>query len=271
MLLAFDIGNTNIVMAAFEKDQLVKKWRIFTDTRKMADEYALLIIQLLAQDGLTPSIFHDVIISSVVPAILPAFKELSETYFSCTPWVVGENITDVGIEFIADHPNEVGSDLLVNAVGGYQRYGGQSILIDFGTATTFQHISLEGVYTGVVIAPGIGMSLDGLHQACAKLPRIGVNCPEKVLGNNTVDAMQSGIFWGYLGLIEGIISRIEQEQDASMKVIATGGLASLFAQETDAIDIVDKDLTLYGLYYVYETTQAKAREESSLDKIINSE
>lgn len=264
MLLAIDIGNTNIVVAAFEGEQLVKKWRIFTDTRKMADEYGLLLSQLLEKDGIALSAFHDVIISSVVPAVLPAFKEFVSTHFHKEALVIGENIPNIGIEFIADHPKEVGSDLLVNAVAGYQRYGGQCIIIDFGTATTFQHISLEGVYTGVVICPGIGMSLDGLHRACAKLPRIGVEQPKKVLGNNTVDAMQSGIFWGYMGLIEGIIKRIEHEQGGEEhKVIATGGLASVFAQETDKIDIVDPDLTLFGLYHVYVTS---SQSQSELDK-----
>jgi type III pantothenate kinase len=247
MLLAIDSGNTNIVFAVFDGEKRLGEWRAATDAKRTADEYAVWLSQLMKLDGLEPSQIDQAILATVVPEALFSLKTLCRRYFKSEPLVVGENGVDIGIAVKVDAPDEVGADRLVNAAAAHERYKGSLIVIDFGTATTFDVVDGEGAYCGGVIAPGINLSLDALHQAAAKLPRIAVERPETVIGRRTIPAMRSGIYWGYVGLIEGVIARIRSEFGAEMTVIATGGLAPLFADATKAIQHLDPDLTLRGL------------------------
>lgn len=252
MLLAIDAGNTNIVFAIFADGELRSQWRLSTDARKTADEYALGLTQLMELEGISRQAIDSAIISTVVPGALFALRLLCRHYFACEPLVVGEPGVDTGILVPFERASEVGSDRLVNAVAAFKKFGGNSIVVDFGTATTFDVIDDEGNYQGGIIAPGINLSMDALHRAAAKLPTIAIGKPEKVIGISTVTAMQSGIYWGYVGLIEGIIRRIMQEYGMQMKVVATGGLASLFYKEMDIIEYLEPDLTMVGLQMIYE-------------------
>ena len=251
MLLAIDSGNTNIVFAVYDGDERRGEWRSSADPSRTADEYAVWLTQLMALEGLTRDGVSDAIIANVVPAAAYSLRALCRDYFTSEPLVVGEPGVELGVEALVDHPEEVGADRLVNTVGAYQRHGGPLIVIDFGTATTFDIIDDEGNYYGGVIAPGINLSLEALHVAAAKLPRIAVKKPERVIGKATVPAMQSGVFWGYIGLIENIVRRVAEEYGADMKVVATGGLAPLFAEATEAIDHLDPELTMRGLLEIY--------------------
>ncbi|MFQ5938931.1 MAG: type III pantothenate kinase [Alphaproteobacteria bacterium] len=251
MLLAIDSGNTNIVFAVYDGDERRGEWRSSADPGRTADEYAVWLTQLMALEGLTREDVSDAIIANVVPAAAYSLRALCRDYFGREPLVVGEPGVELGVEALVDHPEEVGADRLVNTVGAYQRHGGPLIVIDFGTATTFDIIDDEGNYYGGVIAPGINLSLEALHVAAAKLPRIAVKQPERVIGKATVPAMQSGVFWGYIGLIENILRRVAEEYGADMKVVATGGLAPLFAEATEAIDHLDPELTMRGLLEIY--------------------
>ena len=192
------------------------------------------------------------IIATVVPATLFSLKTLCQRYFDCDPLIIGDANINLGIEVLLDNPQEVGSDRLVNAVAAFERYGGPLIILDFGTATTFDVIDSQGNYFGGVIAPGINLSLEALHQAAAQLPRVAISKPDTVIGKSTVPAMKSGIFWGYVSMIEGLVGRIEEEFGAKMDVVATGGLAALFLNATDRITKADPDLTLRGLYLIYK-------------------
>jgi type III pantothenate kinase len=247
MLLAIDSGNTNIVFAVFDGDKRLGEWRAATDAKRTADEYAVWLSQLMKLDGIAPEKIDQAILATVVPEALHSLKTLCRRYFDSEPLVVGEKGVDVGISIKVEAPDEVGADRLVNAASAHERYKGPLIVIDFGTATTFDVVDRDGAYYGGVIAPGINLSLDALHQAAAKLPRIAVERPEKVIGKRTIPAMRSGIYWGYVGLIEGLVARIKSEFGAEMTVIATGGLAPLFADATKAIHHLDPDLTLRGL------------------------
>lgn len=251
MLLAIDSGNTNIVFAVYDGDERRGEWRSSADPSRTSDEYAVWLTQLMALEGLTRDDVSDAIIANVVPAAAYSLRALCRDYFTSEPLIVGEPGVELGVEALVDHPEEVGADRLVNTVGAYQRHGGPLIVIDFGTATTFDIIDDEGNYYGGVIAPGINLSLEALHVAAAKLPRIAVKKPERVIGKATVPAMQSGVFWGYIGLIESIVRRVAEEYGADMKVIATGGLAPLFAEATEAIDHLDPELTMRGLLEIY--------------------
>ncbi len=251
MLLAIDSGNTNIVFAVYDGDERRGEWRSSADPSRTADEYAVWLTQLMALEGLTRDDISDAIIANVVPAAAYSLRALCRDYFTSEPLIVGEPGVELGVEALVDHPEEVGADRLVNTVGAYQRHGGPLIVIDFGTATTFDIIDDEGNYYGGVIAPGINLSLEALHVAAAKLPRIAVKQPERVIGKATVPAMQSGVFWGYIGLIENIVRRVAEEYGADMKVVATGGLAPLFAEATEAIDHLDPELTMRGLLEIY--------------------
>jgi type III pantothenate kinase len=251
MLLAIDSGNTNIVFAVYDGDERRGEWRSSADPSRTSDEYAVWLTQLMALEGLTRDDVSDAIIANVVPAAAYSLRALCRDYFTSEPLIVGEPGVELGVEALVDHPEEVGADRLVNTVGAYQRHGGPLIVIDFGTATTFDIIDDEGNYYGGVIAPGINLSLEALHVAAAKLPRIAVKQPERVIGKATVPAMQSGVFWGYIGLIESIVRRVAEEYGADMKVIATGGLAPLFAEATEAIDHLDPELTMRGLLEIY--------------------
>jgi len=252
MLLAIDSGNTNIVFAVFnDSGEIEGEWRSSSDTERTADEFGVWMSQLMELDGVDRGAIKAAIIASVVPAALFSLKTLCRKYFNCDPLVVGEGETDLGIKILVDRPDEVGADRLVNAIAAQEGYGGPLIVVDFGTATTFDIIDGDGNYTGGVIAPGINLSLEALHQAAAKLPRIAIGKPPRVIGKGTVEAMQSGIFYGYISMIEGLVARIQKEAGIDMKVIATGGLAPLFAEATDVILRADPYLTLNGLLSVH--------------------
>ncbi|MFC7050559.1 type III pantothenate kinase [Emcibacter nanhaiensis] len=252
MLLAIDAGNTNIVFALHDGDELRHKWRISSSSSRTADEYMVWLTQLMNLEGFNPSAVTGAIIATVVPQALFPLQLLCRRYFNCEAMVVGESGIDLGIDIKLENPREVGADRLVNAVAAHKLYGGPMVIIDFGTATTFDVIDDQGNYHGGVIAPGVNLSMEALHMAAAKLPRVAVEKPAKVIGSGTVSAMQSGIFWGYIGLIEGIVQRVRKEYGKPMKVLATGGLAPLFNDSTDIIEIVDQELTTRGLFEIYD-------------------
>ena len=246
MLLAIEQGNTNTLFAVHDGKEWIAQWRTATEAARTADEYAVWLNQLLAMQSLKFADLGDCIISSVVPQSLFNLRNLSRRYLKVEPLVVGEN-AELGIEVRIEKPSEAGADRLVNALGGWLAHGGPLIVIDSGTATTFDVVGADGGLEGCAIAPGINLSMQALHIAAAKLPRVAIQRPARVIGKDTVEAMQSGVFWGYVALIEGLIARIRAEYGDPMKVVATGGVASLFEGATDAIDIFDPDLTLRGL------------------------
>ncbi|MFO1128246.1 MAG: type III pantothenate kinase [Rhodospirillales bacterium] len=259
MLLAIDTGNTNTVFAVFDDNGDIRgEWRSSTDVNRTADETGIWLSQLLSMAGLARSDITAAIIASVVPAGLFNHRLLCRRYFSCQPLVVGAADVDIGIRVLVDRPEEVGADRLVNAVAAYRLYGGPRIVVDFGTATTFDVIDKDGNYLGGTISPGINLSLEALHQAAAQLPRVGIGRPDRVIGKNTIQAMRSGIFWGYVGLIEGTVARIREELGAPAGVIATGGLATLFADCCPVLDRVVSDLTLQGLLFIHRRNAAAA-------------
>jgi type III pantothenate kinase len=246
MLLAIEQGNTNTLFAVHDGRTWTAQWRAATDPRRTADEYGVWLHQLLSMQALTMVDIDDCVISSVVPQSLFNLRNLSRRYLKVEPLVVGEN-AELGIPIRIQKPSEAGADRLVNAIGGYLKYGGPLILIDSGTATTFDVVGEDGAFEGGVISPGINLSMQALHSAAARLPRVAIAKPAHVIGKGTVEAMQSGVFWGYVALIEGLIERIKREYHAPLQVIATGGVASLFEGATDRIDAFDPDLTLRGL------------------------
>lgn len=250
MLLAIDIGNTNIAVGVFEAERLKATWRLGTDVHKMADEYAALLFNLSTLKGLSFSDIDQAIISSSVPPLVTTFDELCRHYFEVTPMVVGSGIK-TGVRISIDNPREVGPDRVVNVAAAHRMYEGPLIVVDFGTATTFDAVSSEGDYLGGAIAPGIGISAEALFERAAKLPRVELIRPKKAIGRNSVTAMQSGIIFGYVGLIEGIVARMRTELGGEAKVIATGGLAEIIAEETSAIDALEPDLTLLGLQMMH--------------------
>lgn len=250
LVLAIDIGNTNTVFALYRERAALAQWRISTVRERTADEYAAALIQLMSLKGFSQTDVGDAVISSVVPQALPPLKSMCRELFDCEPRVVCENL-DVTIRVAIANPAEVGADRLVNAVAAQARYGGPLIIVDFGTATTFDVVDRQGAYCGGVIAAGINLSLEALHRAAAQLPRIAVQPPPRVIGGSTVTAMQSGVYWGYVSLIEGVVARIKTEFGEPMTVVATGGLAGLFAGATAVIEHVDRDLTMAGLIELY--------------------
>lgn len=260
MLLAIEQGNTNTLFAVHDGQGWVAQWRAATDPARTADEYAVWLSQLLAMAGLGLQSLEACIISSVVPQSLFNLRNLCRRYLKTEPLVVGEN-AELGVEVRIEKPSEAGADRLVNALGGYIEYGGPLILVDSGTATTFDVIGADGAFEGGVIAPGINLSMQALHSAAAKLPRIAITRPDQVIGRDTVGAMQSGVFWGYVGLIEGLIARIKAEYGRPMTVVATGGVASLFEGATDSIDRFDADLTLRGLLEIWRRNTTSIRNE----------
>ncbi|MDP2815223.1 MAG: type III pantothenate kinase [Rectinemataceae bacterium] len=251
MLLAVDAGNTNIVFAVFQDNRLLQSWRLSTNPKRTADEYWLQLANLMQLSGISAKEIDDIIIACVVPHSLFALRLLGKKYFSRTPLVVGDRKINLGIKVLLSRPSEVGADRLVNAIGAYALHKKAAIIVDLGTATTFDVISDSGDYLGGVIAPGVDLSIEALHRAAAKLPEIAVEKPRYVIGRSTVSAMQSGIYWGYISLIEGIVSRIKQEYGAPLITIATGGLAPLFAKSLPAIEELQPDLTINGLNQVY--------------------
>jgi type III pantothenate kinase len=252
MLLAIDIGNTNLVFALCDGASVRAQWRIRTDAHRSADEYAVWLFSLMAREKLTEKDIDAVILSSVVPDANFAVKSFVRTYLKCEPRLIVSGQVDVGMPILLDNPKELGADRLINAFAAWSEYKHALIVIDFGTATTFDVVSGKGEYLGGVIAPGINLSLEALQRAAAKLHGIAITHPPTVIGRNTTSAMQSGIFYGYTGLIEGIVSRIKAERGEAMKVIATGGLAPLYSEATTMIDRVDTDLTIRGLRLIHE-------------------
>jgi type III pantothenate kinase len=255
MLLAIEQGNTNTLFAVHDGESWIAQWRAATDSSRTADEYAVWLSQLLHMAGLQFGVLDACIISSVVPQSIFNLRNLSRRYLHVEPLVIGEN-ADLGIEVRIDKPSEAGADRLVNALGAHIVYPGDLIVIDSGTATTFDVIAADGGFEGGVIAPGINLSMEALHTAAAKLPRVAIQKPQHVVGTDTVGAMQSGVFWGYVALIEGLIARIKAERDTPMTVVATGGVASLFHGATTAIDHFDPDLTIRGLLEIHRRNTA---------------
>lgn len=252
MLLAVDVGNTNTVFAVFDDvGRMRSEWRSTTDADRTADEHGVWLAQLLALENIDRRAIHQGVIASVVPAALFGLRRMFRRYFECNPLIVGAPDVDIGIRVLIDRPEEVGADRLVNALGAFEEYGGSKIVVDFGTATTFDVIDAEGSYMGGAIAPGVNMSLEALRRVAAQLPRVAIGRPERVVGKTTAQAMRSGIFWGYVGLIEGIIERIRREIGEPWGVIATGGLAPLFTECCAVLERADPHLTLKGLYAVY--------------------
>jgi type III pantothenate kinase len=251
MLLAIDIGNTNIVLGLYEGKKLLTHWRLLTDPGRTADEYGILISQLATSKGIRCEKIHAVVVSCVVPPMLGVIHELSEEYFKIHPLVLEPGVK-TGMPILYDSPKEVGADRICNGVAAYEKYHSACIAVDFGTATTFDFISKAGEYLGGSIAPGLLISVEALFQRASKLPRVEIIKPKEVVGRNPVQSIQSGIFYGYVGLVDGIVRRIQKENRVRAKVVATGGLASLIASECSAIDEVDEFLTLDGLRIIHE-------------------
>ena len=250
MLLAIEQGNTNTLFAVHDGVDWVAQWRTATESTRTADEYAVWLSQLLTMRGLSINQLDGCIISSVVPQSIFNLRNLSRRYLNVEPLVIGDNV-DLGIGVRILKPSEAGADRLVNAIGAHLAYPGDLIIIDSGTATTFDVVAADGAFEGGVIAPGINLSLQALHEAAAMLPRIAIQRPDRVIGKDTVTNMQSGVFWGYVSLIEGLVARIKAEWGKPMTVIGTGGVASLFEGATSSIDRFDPDLTIRGLLEIW--------------------
>jgi len=251
MLLAIDVGNTNIDIGVFRGEDLYSHWDLATDVYKSSDEYAVILLSLLAQQGLTASDIDQSVICSVTPPLVPALRDMCRRYFEISPLIVEAGIK-TGVNILMDNPREVGPDRIVNAVGGHHLYGGPLIVIDMGTATTFDVVSEKGDYLGGAIAPGIKVATEALFQRTAKLPRVDLVRPKHAIGRDTITAMQSGFVFGYVALIEGLIARIQQELGTKARVIATGGYAELLGKETKVIETVDPYLTLIGLRIIHQ-------------------
>ena len=254
MLLAADVGNTNVVFALFEGRTIKARWRIATDARRTGDQYAVWLIQLLQIEGYSRSDISQIIIGSVVPRAIHNLSVLAEKYFGITPLIAGEGAADWNFAIDVDQPRSLGADRALNTIAAHEKYDGDKIVVDFGTATTFDAVDHTGAYKGGIIAPGINLSLDALVGNTAKLPRIAIRSPEtdSVIGRNTEDQMLIGVFWGYIAMMEGLIERMRQQIGRPAKVIATGGLAILFDQHTRMFSAVDADLTLDGLAILAE-------------------
>jgi len=265
MLLAIDIGNTNIVFGLYENQNLVDYWRINSDQHKTADEYGIFFLEAVKSAVTRVRVIDAVIIASVVPLLSTTIRKMVERYFKITPMFVDEN-TRTGIKICYKNPKEVGADRIVNAVAACTIYGGAVIIIDFGTATTFCAVSKEAEYLGGVIVPGIMISLDALSQRAAKLPRIALELPETVIGTDTVSSIQSGIIYGYAGLVDELVSKIKKEMGGDPYVVATGGLAETIAAHTVSIKEINPMLTLEGLRLVYEMNSKGGFEPGFSDK-----
>ncbi|MFO7576235.1 MAG: type III pantothenate kinase [Pelovirga sp.] len=255
MLLVIDVGNSNIVLGVYRERQLIHDWRVATDKHRTLDEYAMVVHHLFQLGDLRFSDLTAVIVASVVPPMLDTLEGMCKKYFHLTPYVVGPGMK-TGMPIHYDNPKEVGADRIVNAVAAYDKSRCALIVVDFGTATTFDVISADGCYQGGAIAPGIGISADALFERASKLPRVEFLRPTQIIAKNTVSSMQAGIFYGYVGLVEGIVRRMKQELPTDPQVIATGGLAAPIAAATDCIDRVEPFLTLEGLRLLYERNLA---------------
>jgi len=256
MILVLDVGNTNIVLGVYSRKELVYSWRISTNKHKTADEYGIQIRVLFQYAEIDYKQIKAVVLSSVVPPIMPALESMAEKYFGIKPLVVGPGVkTSMPIKY--DNPKEVGADRIVNAIAAIEIYGGPLVIVDFGTATTFCAISKSGEYLGGAIAPGVGISTEALVAKAAKLPRIELVKPKTVIGKTTITSMQSGIIYGFVGQVDGIVNRIKGEMGTDAKVVATGGLAEMISRESSTIDIVNPNLTLEGLRIIYERNRAQ--------------
>lgn len=256
MLLAVDAGNTNVVFAVHDGREWRGRWRVATRADRTSDEYAVWLLALFQHAGLKPAAVTRCVIGTVVPAALYNLRRLCRDWFRCEP-LVARSTLNWGFDIRVDRPQEVGADRLLNALAAHHHYKGPLVVVDFGTATTFDVVDRDGAYLGGIIAPGINLSIEALHRAAARLPRIGIGRPQAVIGRDTVSAMQAGIFWGYVGLIEGIVGRIRAErEDPTLKLVATGGLAPLLAEGTTLIERVDPDITLEGLRLLAERNAA---------------
>ncbi len=252
MLLVFDVGNTNIVLGVYKGQELLRYWRMSTDKTKTSDEIGIIVHQFFEREGISPETIKDIIISSVVPTIMYSLQHMAIKYFDKEALVVGPGIK-TGINIKYDNPRQVGADRIVNAVACIHKYGGPCVIVDFGTATTFCAISDKNEYMGGTIAPGIKISSDALFQKASKLPKVELIKPEGVICKNTVKSIQSGVIYGYVGLVDYIVRRMKKELNKEdIRVIATGGLSSMIASESETIEIVDKFLTLDGLKIIYD-------------------
>jgi type III pantothenate kinase len=262
MLLALDIGNTNIVVGVFSDDRLLHSWRLSTLRQRTADEMGMWLLQLFHHGQLAPREVDGIVMASVVPTLTRPTVEMAKRYFDRPTLVVDAGV-DTGMPVLYDAPSDVGADRIVNGVAAYDRYGRADeralVVVDFGTATTFDAISRRGEYLGGVICPGVNISADALFQRAARLPRVDVRRPDSVIGRTTVGSMQSGLFYGYIGLVEGIVQRMRRELGDGVTCVATGGLAEMIAPDTPAIDIVDRDLTLHGLRLIWERNQGASK------------
>lgn len=252
MIFVIDIGNTNTVLGVFANDKLCYEWRIQTDRHKTEDEFAMLFKLLFDDRGLSFSQIDSIIISSVVPPIMFALEEMCQVYFEINPLIVGSDDVKLPLEITYPQPEEIGADRIVNAIGALELYESPMIIIDFGTATTFCYVNEQHQYLGGVIAPGIKISMDALYEHASKLPKIEIERPERVIGQSTVGAMQSGVYYGYVGQVDGIVKNIQKQKNVDPRVIATGGLAPLIARGSETIETVEDHLTLIGLYKIYE-------------------
>lgn len=261
MLLVIDIGNTHITLGVFEGDKLRATWRLATGIHRLVDEYAIFLMNLLRHRGLDISDIKHVALCSVVPPLTPIFEQLSEQYFHTTPLVVAAGVK-TGVRILMDNPREVGADRIVNAAAAHHLYGGPLIIVDLGTATTFDTVSREGDYLGGAIAPGIGTAAEALFMRAAKLPLVELTPPKRAIGTDSISALQSGIIFGYVGLVEGLVRRIQKQLGEKAKVVATGGFSGLVAKETKIIDIIDPDLTLIGLMLIYRMNRTYPDKET---------
>lgn len=258
MLLLIDVGNTNTVFALYREREPLGQWRLSTKPERTAAEYGALLIQLLEIKGFDYKSISAVVISAVVPPALQPLRWMAEEFFDCHAFVVGDDI-DYGIANKLNNPSEAGSDRLVNALAAIGRYAPPLIIVDFGTATTFDIVDEDGAFAGGIICPGINLSLDALHNAAAKLPRIAIEPPASVIGRSTIGAMQSGVYWGYVAMIDGLNSRIQAEYGKPMTVLATGGLAPLFERHSQSIQHIERDLTMAGLVEIYLNNRERIR------------
>lgn len=272
MLLAFDVGNTNIVLGVFKDGKMITNWRLETDNNKSADEYGMIVSQLFKYEGLKVENVKDVIISTVVPSVLYTLQHLSMKYFNRKAIVIGPGIK-TGLIVKYDNPKQVGSDRIVNAVAAHAKYGGPLIIIDFGTATTFCAVSEKAEYIGGTIAPGLKISSEALFEKTSKLPKVELEEPGHVICRNTINSMQSGLVYGHMGMVDYIVKKMKDElkeyshnDNAEVKVIATGGLASLIDSGIDCIDHVDKMLTLEGLQLIYEKNKKTKKTDPKCER-----
>jgi len=257
MLLAIDVGNTNTVFGLHDGTRFLSEWRCSTESARTADQYFVWLRQLMQHFGHDPGAIDEVVISNTAPATLFNLRVLCDRYFHCRPLVVGRDDCALPVEVRVDNPREVGADRLVNTVAAHRTYGPNLIVVDFGTATTFDVVGRDGAYVGGVIAPGVNLSLEALKNAAAHLPHIDITQPQQVVGTNTVACIQSGAFYGYVGLIEGLCARIAAEKEREMTVIATGGLSPLFARATPVIKHIDPDLTMRGLVLIRDHNRGR--------------